>query len=713
MATTPLHDQEFEERLADLDRRLRSVEAAVGPLGGRGHRRPSIEVSSVPSVPSRVLPVVPGPGETCRERPVRESRRPGASISDVVGGHVLAWIGGVATLLGIALFLTLAISRGWIGIEARVLLAGLGSGGLMGGGIWLHARRGRTEASVVLVAVSVAGMLATLLVASHAYGLISPQFAVAGSIFTGALATTLAIRWAGRAIAALGLLGGLISPVLVGAPVDGLTVAILGVSAACATWTAVRQRWNWLALAVALTCAPQWGRFILDGEPVAVELAALAWFGGLGLAGALGIRYERSDERIKASAAALLTFSGVLVAVLGAVALRHTASGHGPELWLAVLALVHVAAGTLRLTHISVPIALRRLSMVFGLILADVAFGLSSSGIALTAGWSATALAFAAASRRTFDRDSDRRLVELGVGAHVALALVRALFDAPPSALASGTPQLLPLLSVAILAAGCLSCGQLMNARARPFTLALDALGLATTAYLTAQALSGSALAVAWAMEGLALIQLSTRTADPQARWGAAGFIALAVLHALIIEAPPSGLLTGADSLPAAAETLGAIALATLSAARAQRPAGKWLLAGTAATLLYLGSVAVITVFQPTAGADNALLDLSVRQQGQVLLSACWSLIGLTGLIVGLRKNFGAVRNAALALLLLTVAKVFLYDLSTLTSLYRVISFIALGLLLLASAFAYQRLRPPPLPDMRSVHPTNADQPPN
>jgi hypothetical protein len=34
----------------------------------------------------------------------------------------------------------------------------------------------------------------------------------------------------------------------------------------------------------------------------------------------------------------------------------------------------------------------------------------------------------------------------------------------------------------------------------------------------------------------------------------------------------------------------------------------------------------------------------------------------------------------------------------------RVISFIALGLLLLAGAFAYQRLRPPPLPDMRKVH---------
>lgn len=55
---------------------------------------------------------------------------------------------------------------------------------------------------------------------------------------------------------------------------------------------------------------------------------------------------------------------------------------------------------------------------------------------------------------------------------------------------------------------------------------------------------------------------------------------------------------------------------------------------------------------------------------------------------------------------MLTVAKVFLYDLSTLTSIYRVVSFTAVGLLFLAGAFAYQRLRPPPVPDMRNVHPS-------
>jgi uncharacterized membrane protein len=45
-------------------------------------------------------------------------------------------------------------------------------------------------------------------------------------------------------------------------------------------------------------------------------------------------------------------------------------------------------------------------------------------------------------------------------------------------------------------------------------------------------------------------------------------------------------------------------------------------------------------------------------------------------------------------LLGIAVFKVFFYDLAELESIYRVLSFIALGLLLLVGAFAYQRVRP-------------------
>ena len=72
-------------------------------------------------------------------------------------------------------------------------------------------------------------------------------------------------------------------------------------------------------------------------------------------------------------------------------------------------------------------------------------------------------------------------------------------------------------------------------------------------------------------------------------------------------------------------------------------------------------------------------------------------------MLVGLHRDVRALRLAALGLLALTTGKVFLFDLATLSAGYRVGSFIALGVLLLGASFAYARLRPEPLPDLREV----------
>ncbi|HEY2767700.1 MAG TPA: DUF2339 domain-containing protein [Solirubrobacteraceae bacterium] len=698
---TELDDPRVEARLADLDRRLRSLEATVRPSPGARARM----ASSPPPVVARqsVRPIQAGRPESVR--PPAASRAGDHSVSDLLGGRVLAWAGGVATLTGIVLFLALAISRGWIGIEARVALASIGSGLLMGAGVWLHGKRGRTEASVVMVGVATAGLFATIVVASHIYGVISPLAGVTASLFVGVLATALAIRWAGHAIAAVGLIGALLSPILVGAPSDGPTIAVLAGAAACAIWTVLWQRWNWLGLAAVLICAAQWGRWILEDQPVGLEILVLCWFGLVGLAGGLGRPGDSSDKRLRVSSATLLTLSALVVGIVGAVSLRDTAAGHGAAMWLAALATVHIVLGLCRARPLAIAVPMRRLLLVLGVTLADVAIALTTSGIILTLVWSAAAVACACLSRRALERPSDYVLVELAVGAHIALTLVLAVLAAPPTQLAGQPARLPELLAIAMLAASCLGSGYITAPRARWLADALSALGFVAIAYLTAQALSGSTLAAAWALEALALLRLAARTDSQPARYASAAFMTLAVTHTLFLEAPPTALLTGAPSLAAAAKALGAITLALLVASRVHHGARRWLIAGGLMTLLDLASIAIATAFQPTTGsADIALLDLSIRQQGQVLLSGFWSLVGVTGLIIGLQRNSSAIRNGALALLLATIAKVFLYDLSTLTSIYRVISFIALGLLLLAGAFAYQRLRPPPLPDMRRVH---------
>jgi uncharacterized membrane protein len=170
--------------------------------------------------------------------------------------------------------------------------------------------------------------------------------------------------------------------------------------------------------------------------------------------------------------------------------------------------------------------------------------------------------------------------------------------------------------------------------------------------------------------------------------------------------APPDVLVAGLDPLLPAVAGLVAVAGAACFAARvATSQAERLALGGTAVIVgLYVLSALVVTPFQPGADAAGLPLEqLDVRQQGQALLSVLWALAGVAALVAGLVRDSRVLRLAALALLTLTVGKVFVFDLASLTSLYRVGSCVALGLLLLVGAFAWQRIRPRPLPDLRNV----------
>ena len=71
--------------------------------------------------------------------------------------------------------------------------------------------------------------------------------------------------------------------------------------------------------------------------------------------------------------------------------------------------------------------------------------------------------------------------------------------------------------------------------------------------------------------------------------------------------------------------------------------------------------------------------------------SALWMSYGAVLMFAGFWKKSAFLRYQALILITLTVGKVFLYDTSSLDRGYRILSFIALGLLLLATSFLYQR----------------------
>ena len=71
--------------------------------------------------------------------------------------------------------------------------------------------------------------------------------------------------------------------------------------------------------------------------------------------------------------------------------------------------------------------------------------------------------------------------------------------------------------------------------------------------------------------------------------------------------------------------------------------------------------------------------------------SALWMAYGAMLMIVGFLRRSAFVRWQALLLIAVTVGKVFVYDVSQLDRGYRIVSFIVLGVLLLAISFVYQR----------------------
>ncbi len=83
------------------------------------------------------------------------------------------------------------------------------------------------------------------------------------------------------------------------------------------------------------------------------------------------------------------------------------------------------------------------------------------------------------------------------------------------------------------------------------------------------------------------------------------------------------------------------------------------------------------------------LRDLDLAKQ--LSLSVVWALYASGLLLAGRARQMRLLRLMGLALLSLTTLKVFFWDLSSLDRIYRIISFIMLGAILLVVSYFYQR----------------------
>src|SRR5436190_20368981 len=113
----------FSRRIQALERRVRKLEPVAVPPP---QPKPRPEPQAAPA-PAPARPPSPAPAK----RPVAQRRTPtfdwGRTLgaADLLGAKALAFAGGVVTLLGVVFFFVLAVNRGWIGPELRVLCGGL------------------------------------------------------------------------------------------------------------------------------------------------------------------------------------------------------------------------------------------------------------------------------------------------------------------------------------------------------------------------------------------------------------------------------------------------------------------------------------------------------------------------------------------------------------------------------------------------------------
>ncbi|MDD5746571.1 MAG: DUF2339 domain-containing protein [Candidatus Omnitrophica bacterium] len=77
----------------------------------------------------------------------------------------------------------------------------------------------------------------------------------------------------------------------------------------------------------------------------------------------------------------------------------------------------------------------------------------------------------------------------------------------------------------------------------------------------------------------------------------------------------------------------------------------------------------------------------------QFSLSALWVVYSFVLLVIGIFRKFRAMRIMALILFMLTIAKVFLFDVSSIGRGWRILSFVGLGGVLVITSFMYQKYK--------------------
>jgi len=239
--------------------------------------------------------------------------------------------------------------------------------------------------------------------------------------------------------------------------------------------------------------------------------------------------------------------------------------------------------------------------------------------------------------------------------------------------------------------------------RAESARLGLFALGIALiflTVALPIQLGDKAWTTIAWAAEGAVLMWLAFKAKIPVFRYY--GYIVFSAVAVRLLFFDTSISLRTFQPIFNERFLAFAVSIAALYAAgyfllreRKSSGGGK---AGASVLLiaanfftLWLLSFEVWDSFSGALRTAEVPVKEGLRSAQNLSLTAVWAFYAVIGLVVGIVKRWRYVRLGALVLLLVAIGKVFVFDVFKLELGYRIGAFVGLGILLLVSAYLYQR----------------------
>jgi uncharacterized membrane protein len=668
---------------------------------------------TVPAIPPAPAPASVPPSVPVRERATsaltpaswpaesasQEAHQPpsiaSASIERSIGERYLLYAGMIVLVLAVASFLRYAFEQQWLSPVVRVMTGAVAGLGLAIGGRLL-ARAGYRPYGLFLSGGGLVMLFLSVYAAFAFYALIGQSTTFLLLAAVAGVAALLADRDSSLPLALLAVIGGFATPFLVGGDTDAqITLfSYVAVLIAVTAYLSHRRHWDWLGLvALVLTVLTVVGwadAHYTDGAWLRTEL-----FLTLYCAMFLVMLYARRPPADLAGQVA----AGTLWA---APALYHWASIAilSPHAIPFLVYLVLVSAAAIALSVAARSGAYRLVGWVLVIVPLLVWAG-TSQGQAWPAAASLSAagvwLMFAFAVVWTTRgpeavpggsiSPADNVLIHANGPALFAVLYVLWSGDWPRLGLAAAAGGLAGIHAAVWLSVRTLTPG------------ALHWLGVAATltAIAVAVGFDGRWVVAMWAAEAGVLVWAGVRL---DAVWFRAAGVVLFGMAAGV------WLVWRPDLRIPQIPLLNAHALAAAFTV-AMLYAGAWTMRGPGSgdewtwrvqrTILLLGAslltVALVS-FEITAywrARPESAVDAVLSSQ--LMLSAWWAAYAALLIAMGMRYAYVPIRYFAIGLFAVTLLKVFTLDVWQLEGVYRVIGFLAVGIILLVASFLYQRAR--------------------